>query len=134
MVTVTQNGVTFEVAEVGQASNMLYNMCQNAAHGIVTVGNFVSHEDFLSRLCNHYRARFPLSSVLVIGVKHTIDGPHFHQHFEQPLNVFGHTRGTEVYVIGRGQGTVITNFGDGGYANWIMDGWFDKQGTTVRFE
>lgn len=93
----------------------------------------MSNEDYISTLVGHYRAVFPLSSVIVTGQNHTITGDYHHVHYEQPLNIFGGTRGTEVYVIGKNLNTVFSLLGDGGYANWKVSGWFKKDKNTVTF-
>jgi hypothetical protein len=93
----------------------------------------MSHEDYLSALYNHYQTCFPLSSVMVTGASHTINGPNKHVHYEQLLNIFGGTRGTDVYIIGRGYNTVFTQLGDGGYGNWHFGGHFIRNDKTVTF-
>lgn len=134
MVAVTVNGVTFEPEEPVRAVEALYRMCDIAVRSMDNPRNITSGEEYIEALCSHYNALFPLSSVMVCASAHTISGPCYHQRFEQPLNIFKVTRRVDVYVIGRGQGTVFTLLGDGGFANWRFSGWLKRDGSrTVRF-
>ncbi|KAK9452561.1 hypothetical protein V1511DRAFT_507576 [Dipodascopsis uninucleata] len=133
MVAVTERGVTFEAGEVQKSVGMLYQTIQRATQGLVDPGSIISKEEYLKRLCNHYRSMFPLSSVVVCAVEHRISGEYYHIRHEQRSTVFGHTRRTDVYIIGRQLGTVFTILGDGGYKNWRYSGWFERNGTTLKF-
>lgn len=133
MVIVTEKGITFDVSEVDNASSIIERKCQEAARGCVNPSSIMSNEDYLDKLCTHYRTVFPLCSVIVCGTEHTISGECYCIRYEQKISIFNNTRATFVYVIGRNLNTVFTLLGHGGYKNWIMQGWFRRDGNTVLF-
>jgi hypothetical protein len=134
MVLITAEGVTMEVEEGKDVVEAVTQWCNSVAQGFVAPGSIISQEDYLKKLLDHYRAALPKSSVLVTGQEHTILGPYKHFRYEQKVSIFGNTRRTDVYIVGRGLGTVFTLLGEGGFKNWIFDGDYERNNNTIRFQ
>ncbi|CAG8853008.1 28320_t:CDS:1, partial [Gigaspora margarita] len=124
MKVITQDGVTmeFDLREGIDFSDAVRNKTNALASGCICSSDIIDQEKYLKNLLNHFKASFPLSSVLVTNRNHTINGGFKHFRYEQPVSIFGHTRRTDVYVIGRGYNTVFTLLGDGGFCHWIFNG------------
>ncbi|RHZ53400.1 hypothetical protein Glove_442g15 [Diversispora epigaea] len=136
MKVTTQYGVTMEYdpRQYIDFADALRNKTNELVSGCVCSSDIIDQEKYLENLLNHFEAFFPLSSVLVTNKNHTINGGYKHFHYEQPVSIFGHTRGTDVYVIGRGYNTVFTLLGDGGFCHWTFKGWYERRDKTVIFK
>jgi len=76
MVVVTQGGVTMDV-DLSEGVNFwdrLRHKLNSLADGCTSISDIMSHEKYLEKLVDHYRAYFPLSSVLATNRNHTISG------------------------------------------------------------
>ncbi|CAG8553335.1 3801_t:CDS:2 [Ambispora leptoticha] len=133
MVVITRDGVTLDLEEGVDFGDALRKKVNELASGCVCSSDIIDQEEYLKRLCNHFDAFFPLCSILVTNRNHTISGQYKHFRYEQPVSIFGNTRRTDVYVIGRGYNTVFTLLGEGGYCHWRFNGWFERNDKTVTF-
>ena len=84
-------------------------------------------------MLSNLHSQYPGYNVIIVHTKHRMEyGERIHQHVEF-YTVGKLSFSYEIYFMRRGQKTKFVLEGDGGFLNWAMIGYFERNGNSVVF-